>query len=55
MRIFASDWVRRFMRRMGLSDGVPLESRLVSRQLEKAQLRVEEQNFAIRRRLIEYD
>ncbi|MHC4915451.1 MAG: preprotein translocase subunit SecA, partial [Planctomycetota bacterium] len=55
MRIFASDWVRNFMRRMGLSGGMPLESGLVSRQIEKAQRRVEEHNFAIRQRVMEYD
>jgi len=55
MRIFAKAWVANFLRRWGLSEGVPLESRMVSRQLRKAQLRVEEHNFGIRRRLLEYD
>jgi len=55
MRVFASDWVRNFMKRMGLSGGMPLESGLVSRQIEKAQRRVEEHNFAIRQRVMEYD
>ncbi len=55
MRVFASDWVRNFMKRMGLSGGMPLESGLVSRQIEKAQRRVEEQNFATRQRVMEYD
>jgi preprotein translocase subunit SecA len=55
MRIFASEWVRNFMRRMGLTGGMPLESGLVSRQIEKAQRRVEEHNFAIRQRVMEYD
>jgi len=55
MRVFASDWVRNFMKRMGLTGGMPLESGLVSRQIEKAQRRVEEHNFAIRQRVMEYD
>jgi preprotein translocase subunit SecA len=55
MRIFASDWVRNFMKRMGLTGGMPLESGLVTRQIEKAQRRVEEHNFAIRQRVMEYD
>jgi len=55
MRIFASDWVRSMLRRSGLSDGQPLESRLVTGAIEKAQRRVEEHNFAIRKRLLEYD
>jgi preprotein translocase subunit SecA len=55
MRIFASDWVRTMLQRSGLSNGQPLESRMVSRAIEKAQKRVEEHNFAIRKRLLEYD
>ncbi|HOX06713.1 MAG TPA: preprotein translocase subunit SecA [Planctomycetota bacterium] len=55
MRIFASEWVRNFMRRMGLTGGMPLESGLVTRQIEKAQRRVEEHNFSIRQRVMEYD
>jgi len=55
MRIFAKDWVRKFLRSTGLKDGVPLESRMVSRSIEKAQRRVEEHHFGVRRRLLEYD
>jgi preprotein translocase subunit SecA len=55
MRVFASEWVRKFMTRMGLTGGMPLESGLVTRQIEKAQRRVEEHNFAIRQRVMEYD
>jgi len=55
MRIFAKDWVRSFLRSSGMKDGVPLESRMVSRSIEKAQRRVEEHNFGIRKRLLEYD
>ncbi|MBN1808326.1 MAG: preprotein translocase subunit SecA [Planctomycetes bacterium] len=55
MRIFASDWVRTMLQRTGLSGGQPLESRMVTGAIEKAQKRVEEHNFAIRKRLLEYD
>ncbi|MFH0938316.1 MAG: preprotein translocase subunit SecA, partial [Planctomycetota bacterium] len=55
MRIFAKDWVRNFLRASGMKGGMPLESRLVSRSIEKAQRRVEEHNFGIRKRLLEYD
>jgi preprotein translocase subunit SecA len=55
MRIFASEWVRNFLRKWGVSGGQPLEHGMVTRAIEKAQRRVEEHNFAIRKRLIEYD
>jgi len=55
MRIFASEWVRNFLRKAGISNGQPLESGLVTRSIEKAQRRVEESNYARRKRLLEYD
>ncbi|MHC5054742.1 MAG: preprotein translocase subunit SecA [Planctomycetota bacterium] len=55
MRIFASEWVRNFLRKAGISNGQPLESGLVTRSIEKAQRRVEETNYARRKRLLEYD
>ncbi|HEY3322130.1 MAG TPA: preprotein translocase subunit SecA [Planctomycetota bacterium] len=55
MRIFARDWVRNFLRYSGMKDGIPLESRMVSRSIEKAQRRVEEHHFGTRKRLLEYD
>ncbi len=55
MRIFAKDWVRGFLVASGMKDGVPLESRMVSRSIEKAQRRVEEHHFGTRKRLLEYD
>ena len=55
MRIFAKDWVRNFLRASGMKDGVPLESKMVSRSIEKAQRRVEEHHFGTRKRLLEYD
>ena len=55
MRKFAKDWVKNFLQRAGLSGGAALESRMVSRSVQKAQQRVEEYNYAIRRNLVEYD
>jgi len=55
MRVFASEWVRNFLRKAGITGGQPLESGLVTRAIEKAQRRVEEHNYAIRKRLLEYD
>ena len=55
MRIFAQEWVRNFLRASGMKDGVPLESKMVSRSIEKAQRRVEEHHFGMRKRLLEYD
>jgi preprotein translocase subunit SecA len=55
MRIFMGEWVRRFMIRSGLSEGQPLEHGMVSRALERAQRKVEERNFEIRKNLLEYD
>ncbi len=55
MRIFMGEWVRTFMRKMGLGDGQPIESGLVSRRIEGAQKKVEEFNFGSRKHLLEYD
>ncbi len=55
MRIFARDWVRNFLKASGMKDGVPLESRMVSRSIEGAQRKVEEHHFGTRKRLLEYD
>lgn len=55
MRIFASDWVQKAMRMMGMKEDDVIEDRLVSRQIEKAQRKVEAHNFDIRKNLLEYD
>ncbi len=55
MRMFAPERVANILRRMGLSEGIPLESRMVTRTVENAQRKVEERNFEIRRNLLEYD
>ena len=55
MRIFAADRISGMMQRLGMEEGVPIESRLVSRQIESAQKRVEGQNFGYRKHVLEYD
>ncbi len=55
MRIFANERMQALMQRWGLEDGVPIESRMVSRAIESAQTKVEARNFEIRKNLLEYD
>src|SRR5690606_36193048 len=55
MRIFAGDWVRSFLTRMGMKDDEAIESKMVSRRIEGAQKKVEERNFERRKHLREYD
>jgi preprotein translocase subunit SecA len=55
MRIFASDGVKNFMRRLGMERGEAIEHGMVTRSIEKAQRKVEGRNFDIRKQLLEYD
>ncbi|MBS1852673.1 MAG: preprotein translocase subunit SecA, partial [Acidobacteria bacterium] len=55
MRIFAKEWVSTLLQRLGMEEGIPIESRLISRRIEKAQEAVEAQNFEARKHLLEYD
>ena len=55
MRLFASERVVKFLDRMGLHDGEAIESKMVTNAIENAQKRVEENNFGIRKHLLEYD
>src|SRR5881394_946285 len=55
MRIFAADRISGIMQRLGMEEGVPIESRFVSKQIENAQKRVEGQNFGYRKHVLEYD
>jgi preprotein translocase subunit SecA len=55
MRIFGSERISGLMARIGMSEGVPIEHRMVSRAIERAQRQVEGQNFTIRKHLLEYD
>ena len=55
MRIFARDWVKVMMEKMGLKPGEVIDSPMVTRGLAKAQKKVEARNFDIRKHLLEYD
>jgi preprotein translocase subunit SecA len=55
MRIFYRDWVTNAMERLGMKEGIPIESGMVTRAIERAQKKVEERNFEIRKSLLEYD
>ncbi len=55
MRIFAAERISGIMQRLGMEEGVPIESKMVSKQIESAQKRVEGQNFSSRKHVLEYD
>ena len=55
MRLFGSDRISGIMEKLGLQEGEVLEHRWLNRSIETAQRRVEQQNFAIRKRTLEYD
>src|SRR5690348_15889118 len=54
-RIFGGERVKQLMFRLGMTEGVPIESRMVSKRIEEAQKGVEAQNFDARKHLLEYD
>ncbi|MDD2611980.1 MAG: preprotein translocase subunit SecA [Bacteroidales bacterium] len=55
MRLFASERIAGLMDKMGFKEGEVIEHRMISRSIENAQKKVEENNFGIRKRLLEYD
>ncbi len=55
MRLFNSERIAKLMDKMGHQDGDVIQSGMVTKSIEKAQKRVEENNFGVRKRLIEYD
>jgi len=55
LRIFGGERVKALMYRLGMTEGVPIESGLISRRIENAQKAVEAQNFEARKHLLEYD
>ena len=55
MRIFGGERIERWMRMFGMTDDQPLEDRMITRQIEKVQRKVEQHNFDIRKNLLEFD
>ncbi|WP_075343249.1 preprotein translocase subunit SecA [Tenacibaculum agarivorans] len=55
MRLFGSDRIAKVMDRLGLKEGEVIQDRMVTKSIERAQKKVEENNFGIRKRLLEYD
>ncbi len=55
LRIFGGERVKALMYRLGMTEGIPIESGLISRRIENAQKAVEAQNFDARKHLLEYD
>jgi len=55
MRIFAKEWVSNLLQRLGMEEGVPIESKMITRRIETAQKAVEGQHFESRKHLLEYD
>ena len=55
MRLFGSERIARLMDRMGLKEGEVIQAGMMSKAIERAQRKVEENNFGIRKRLLEYD
>lgn len=55
MRLFGSDRIAKLMDRMGIEEGEVIQHSMITRSIERAQKKVEENNFGIRKRLLEYD
>ena len=55
MRIFGSDRIAKMMDRMGLEEGEVIQHSMITKSIERAQKKVEENNFGVRKRLLEYD
>jgi preprotein translocase subunit SecA len=55
LRIFAGERISKIMHKLGMEEGIPIESRLISKRIESAQKAVEAQNFESRKHLLEYD
>ncbi len=55
MRLFGSDRISKLMDRMGVKEGETIQHKMISRSIERAQKKVEENSFGVRKRLLEYD
>ena len=55
MRIFGSERISGLMEKLGMEEGIPIEHKMVTKAIERAQTQVEAQHFSIRKHLLEYD
>jgi preprotein translocase subunit SecA len=55
MRIFAREWISTLLQKLGMEEGVPIESKMITKRIEGAQKAVESQNFEARKHVLEYD
>ncbi len=55
LKFFAGDWVLKMLDWLGMEEGMAIENKRISKGIERAQKKVEERNFAIRKNLLEYD
>jgi preprotein translocase subunit SecA len=55
LRLFMGEWTLKMLEKMGFEEGMAIEARSISRGVERAQKKVEERNFSIRKHLLEYD
>jgi preprotein translocase subunit SecA len=55
MRIFMRAWISGFLQKLGMTEGVPIESRMISKRIEASQKAVEAQHFESRKHILEYD
>ena len=55
VRIFAGDWVKNILTKLGMEEGQAIESKMVTRRIEGAQKKIEERNFETRKSLLDYD
>jgi preprotein translocase subunit SecA len=55
MRIFAKEWISNLLQKLGMEEGIPIESKMITRRIETAQKAVEGQHFESRKHLLEYD
>jgi preprotein translocase subunit SecA len=55
MRLFAGEWVLKMLDWLGMEEGMAIENKRISKGIERAQKKVEERNFSVRKNLLEYD
>ncbi len=55
LRMFMGDWMLKMLSKMGFEEGMAIEAKSINKGIERAQMKVEEKNFGIRKHLLEYD